>query len=63
MQNIQNLLLMPHNLTEEETYEGIVSHKDKERRATTQLSFSILHLIQSLLQEHLSKGSSTVLDA
>jgi Icc-related predicted phosphoesterase len=30
MQNIQNQLLMPHNLTEEETYEGSVPHKDKE---------------------------------
>jgi hypothetical protein len=30
MQNIRDLLMMPHNLTEEETYEGLVPLEDKE---------------------------------
>ena len=30
IQNIENLLLMPHNLAEEETYEGLAPHEDKK---------------------------------
>ena len=53
IQNIENLLLMPHNLAEEETYEGLAPHED--RKGESYNNVILFYTAQMFLRKRLNQ--------
>lgn len=54
IQNIENLLLMPHNLAEEETYEGLAPHED--RKGESYKNIILFYTAQMFLRKRLNQA-------
>jgi hypothetical protein len=53
IQNIENLLLMPHNLAEEETYEGLAPYED--RKGESYINVILFYTAQMFLRKRLNQ--------